>query len=209
MLRRTFDLLASTAGLLLALLLILAGILLIVGHNFVGNQVSQQLSEQKITFPATGSAALTSLPAADRAAMTQYAGQMMTTGGQAKTYADHFIAVHLREIGGGKTYSQLSAESMTMPNNAALKQTVQTVFQGTTLRGLLLNAYAFGTIGNLLLIPGIISLIIGPILLALSILGFLHSRRVHPEEMLQREPQRGYSAGAETGRQSPAGPGPS
>ena len=41
--------------------------------------------------------------------MRQYAGQQLTTGAQAETYADHFIAVHLKEIGGGKTYAQLSA----------------------------------------------------------------------------------------------------
>ena len=40
--------------------------------------------------------------------MRQYAGQQLTTGAQAQVYADHFIAVHLNEIGGGKTYAQLS-----------------------------------------------------------------------------------------------------
>jgi hypothetical protein len=44
--------------------------------------------------------------------MTQYAGQLMTNGAQAETYANHFIAVHLKGIGGGKTYWQLSAESL-------------------------------------------------------------------------------------------------
>jgi hypothetical protein len=80
------------------------------------------------------------LPAADAAAMTQYAGQQMANGAQAETYANHFIAVHLKEIGGGKTYSQLSAEALTQPNNATLQAQVDTVFKGTTLRGLLLNA---------------------------------------------------------------------
>jgi hypothetical protein len=51
--------------------------------------------------------------------------------------------VHLKVIGGGKTYSELSAESLTRPKNAALAAQVQAVFRGTTLRGLLLNAYAF------------------------------------------------------------------
>ena len=36
----------------------------------------------------------------------------MTTGAQAEVYADHFIANHLKAIGGGKTYAQLSAQSL-------------------------------------------------------------------------------------------------
>ena len=48
--------------------------------------------------------------------MRQYAGQQMTTGAQAEVYADHFIANHLKEIGGGKTYAQLSAEAMAQPD---------------------------------------------------------------------------------------------
>ena len=83
--------------------------------------------------------------------MTQYAGQQMTNGAQAKTYANHFMAVHLNEIGGGKTYSQLSAESLANPGNAKLKAQADTVFQGTTRRGLLLNAYAFWQIGQIAL----------------------------------------------------------
>jgi hypothetical protein len=38
--------------------------------------------------------------------MGQYAGQTMTTGAQAKVYADNFIAFHLSKMGG--TYSALS-----------------------------------------------------------------------------------------------------
>lgn len=45
------------------------------------------------------------------AAMHQCAGQLMTTGAQAEVYADDFIANHLKVIGGGLTYSQLSAKA--------------------------------------------------------------------------------------------------
>jgi hypothetical protein len=51
-------------------------------------------------------------------------------------------AVHLKEIGGGKTYSQLSAEAQAQPSNPKLAAQVETVFKGTTSRGLLLNAFA-------------------------------------------------------------------
>ena len=182
--RRTFDLLASGAGLLIAIVLLVAAALMTWGYTFVNNQVTSQLSEQKIVFPAAGSPALKALPPADAAAMNQYAGQQMTNGAQAKTYADHFVAVHLNEIGGGKTYSQLSAELQADPNNAELAKTVQTVFQGTTLRGLLLNAYAFWQIGQILLIAFIVAYIAGAIMLVLSIIGLLHSRRTTPQEEL-------------------------
>ena len=88
--------------------------------GFATSQVQSQLAAQKITFPAANSQAITSLPKADAAAMRVYAGQELTTGAQAETYADHFIKVHLNEIGKGQTYSQVSAASMADPTNAAL-----------------------------------------------------------------------------------------
>ena len=175
--RRTFDLLASGAGLLIAVVLIVAGALMTWGYTFVNNQVTTQLTEQQIVFPAKGSPELTALPPADEAAMSQYAGQQMTNGAQAETYANNFIAVHLKEIGGGKTYSQLSAESLAQPGNLKLAAQVDTVFRGTTLRGLLLNAYAFWQIGQILLIAFIIAYIAGAIMLVLAALGLWHSRR--------------------------------
>jgi hypothetical protein len=116
--------------------------------GFATSQVQSQLAAQKITFPAANSAAITSLPKADAAAMRVYAGQDLTTGAQAETYADHFIKVHLNEIGKGQTYSQVSAASMADPTNAALAGEVQTIFRGSTLRGLLLNSYGWWQIGQ-------------------------------------------------------------
>jgi hypothetical protein len=113
--RKTFDLLAVIGGLVLAVVLAVAGGLLLWGHNFVNDQVHTQLAAQKIIFPPAGSEAIKSLPAADATAMTAYAGQLMTNGAQAQTYADHFIGVHVREIGGGKTYAQLSAAALANP----------------------------------------------------------------------------------------------
>jgi hypothetical protein len=182
--RRTFDFLASSVGVLLAIVLLVAGGLLLWGYNFVNDQVTQQLTEQQITFPAADSAAIKALPPDDAAAMKVYAGQLMTTGAQAKTYADHFIAVHLKEIGGGKTYSQLSAEALANPTDQKLQAQVDTVFKGTTLRGLLLNAYAFWQIGQLALLASIIAFVAGVIVLILSGLGFWHLRRTPAEAEL-------------------------
>ena len=172
-------------GVLLAVFLLVAGGLLTWAYTFVNNQVTTQLTEQQIVFLAANDPSIKALPPDDAAAMKQYAGQLMTTGAQAETYAKHFIAVHLKEIGGGKTYSQLSAESLANPGNAKLKAQVQTVFQGTTLRGLLLNAYAFWQIGQIALYAAIAAFAGGVIFLVLSILGFLHMRRTPAEADLQ------------------------
>jgi hypothetical protein len=184
--RRTFDALASVGGLILAAVLLVAGGLLLWGHNFVDNQVTTQLTAQKIVFPTTSNPEFKALPPADAAAMGQYAGQMMTTGAQAKVYADNFIAFHLSKMGG--TYSQLSAASLAQPNNAKLAALVNVVFKGTTLRGLLLNAYAFWQVGVIAMWGAIVSFIGGGLLLILSILGFVHSRRVSPTEEFMPKP---------------------
>lgn len=185
--RRTFDALMVFAGLTLTAILLVAGGLLTWGHVFVNNEVKSQLVAQKIVFPPAASAAVKTLPAADAAAMKVYAGQTMTTGAQAQVYADHFIKVHLAEIGGGLTYSQLSAKAMAAPGNTKLADEVATVFKGTTLRGMLLNAYGFWQMGQIAWIGAIVSFAGALLLLVLSFLGLAHLRRV-PEtaEVLPR-----------------------
>jgi len=175
--RMTFDTLVSAAGLLLVGVLLVAGGLLVWTSTYINNEVSTQLSAQKITFPAANSAAVA---APEFQAMRQYGGQQMTTGAQAEVYADHFIANHLKVIGGGQTYAQLSAEAIAQPTNAKLAGVVATVFKGETLRGLLLNAYAFGTIGMIAGIAAVVAFIGAGVLLLLSLLGLYHSRRVSP-----------------------------
>jgi hypothetical protein len=185
--RRTFDALVSTTGLLLAAVLLVAGALLTWGHVFVTNQVHDQLVAQKIVFPTTTNPEFKALPKADAAAMAPYAGQTMTTGAQAQAYADHFIAYHLSLIGGGKTYSQLSAEAMAQPKNTALAGEVAAVFKGTTLRSMLLEAYGFWTMGQIALVAAICSYAAAGLMLLLSIFGFAHLRYTSPRtEILPR-----------------------
>ena len=176
--RRTFDALAVGAGLVIAALLLVAGGLLTWGQSFVNSEVRSQLAAQKIVFPASNSP---EIKAPEFAAMHQYAGQLMTTGAQAEVYADHFIAGHLKDIGGGKTYAQLSAESLAQPKNAALAAQVQTVFRGETLRGLLLNAYGFWKMGQIMLVAAIAAFAAAGLMLILSALGIAHLRRAAPE----------------------------
>jgi len=118
------------------------------GNAFIRDQITTQLTAQQISFPAAGSQAITALPGADAAAMTQYAGQQLTNGDQAKVYANNFIGVHLSEVAGGQTYSQMSAKAMADPTNQKIAGQVATLFKGETLRGLLLNAYGWWTIGT-------------------------------------------------------------
>ena len=182
--RRTFDVLASAVGLGLAALLLVAGGLLTWAHTFVQDEVHNQLAAQQIFFPPKGSDAI---KGPEFAAMRQYAGQQLTTGDQAQTYADHFIAVHLKEIGGGKTYAQLSSAAQAKPNDAKLQGQVATMFKGETLRGLLLNAYAFGTMGTIAGIAAITAYIGAGVMLVLGGLGLWHARRVPPtKEILSR-----------------------
>jgi hypothetical protein len=184
--RRTFDALVSAAGLLLVAVLIIAGVLLTWGHSYASNQVTSQLSAQKIVFPATTSPEFTILPAANRAQMARYAGQTMTSGAQAEVYANYFIARHLYLIGGGKTYSQLSALSRAHPTDTALAGQVQTVFQGTTLRSMLLEAYGFWTFAQIALIGAIAAYAAAGLMLILSVLGFAHLRRTSPDTEVLR-----------------------
>ena len=179
--RRTFDAVATIAGLVLAVVLAIGGGLLLWGHSVVNTDVHNQLAAQKIVFPAASSAEIKALPASDATAMKAYAGQTMTTGAQAETYADHFIAVHLREIGGGKTYSQLSAAALAQPKNVALANQVATVFKGTTLRGMLLNAYGWWQMGQILLISAIVAFCAAGLFLILSLFGFWHISRTPPQ----------------------------
>jgi hypothetical protein len=187
--RRTFDILIATAGLFLAITLIVSGVMLTWAHNFIGNEVHTQLAAQQIYFPAANSKAVA---APEYAAMRQYGGQQLTTGAQAQVYADHFIANHLKEIGGGKTYAQLSAEAIAQPKNTVLAAQVATMFKGETLRGLLLNAYAFGTMGMIAGIAAIAAFIAGAVMLVLSGLGLMHARRTSPAaEILSGHPTNG------------------
>lgn len=127
-------------------------------HNFTHDEVTHQLAPQQIVFPAANSPALTSLPAADRTEMAQYAGQTMTNGYQARAYAEHFIKVHLSDMGG--TYSHFSGKSMaeatTNPKQSAADEAAAlTIFRGDTLSTMLNQAWAFWYIGDLALYAAI------------------------------------------------------
>ena len=177
--RRAFDLMVSWGGILLTAVFLISGILLMVGYNFTNSTVHDQLAAQQIFFPPAGSDALKSPDIGPY--LNQYAGQQMVNGQQAEAYADHFIAVHLKEVAGGKTYAEVSHAAQLDPTNTELQGQVATLFKGETLRGLLLNGYAFWKMGQIALLAGIGAFIAGGVLFLLSLLGFWHLRRVAPD----------------------------
>ena len=117
--------------------------------------------------------------------LEKYAGQQLLTGQQAEAYADHFIAVHLSEMPYGGVYAKISAASLASPKNASLANYVQLSFRGTTLRGLLLEAYAFWTFGQIAFWAGVASFVLAGIMAVLVGFGLWHARRVPTEAELK------------------------
>src|SRR5579864_3867612 len=180
--RRTFDMLLSSVGVVLTGALIVAGALMFWGYSFANSNVHDQLAAQQIFFPPAGSPALAS-PEIGKY-LNKYAGQQLTTGAQAEAYADHFIAVHLKEVAGGQTYAQVSSKAQANPTDTTLQGQVATLFKGETLRSMLLQAYAFWKIGQLALIGSIVSFALAGLMGILTLFGFIHFRRVSPKEQI-------------------------
>ena len=187
--RSAFDRLLSWIGFVLAAVLLAAGVLLTVASSFVNGQVSEQLSAQRITMP--DQQAMASLSPTDQDALRPYAGQQMTTGDQAKAFADHYIQAHLNAMSGGKTYEEISGEYIQLtkdPNadQAKVKQLGdlrQSMFMGATLRGMLLNAYAFGTMATIAGIAAVAAFVGAVVMLVLSLLGFRHAKGANGEAL--------------------------
>jgi len=187
--RKTFDGILTAAGAGLTIFFIVAGSLGLWAYSFANSNVHNQLAEQQIVFPPASAFVHATVGAEITPSMipvvSQYAGQQLVTGKQAEAYADHFIAVHLQEIGGGKSYAQLSSGAMALLKGSAAytaaEAKVQTIFQGTTLRGLLLEAYAFWQMGQIALFASIACFALAAVMLTFTILGFVHMRRT-PED---------------------------
>ncbi len=145
-----------------ALGIMIVGVIAVVGGNYDKKVVHDQLVPQKIFFPASNSPEL--LPG-----VKQYAGQQLTTGSQAKAYANNFINVHLSKIAGGQTYAQISTAALAAPTNAKLAEEKATLFQGETLRGLLLNAWGWSLVGTIATLAGWILIALGAILFLLPL----------------------------------------
>jgi len=186
--RKIFDKLASGVGVVTVVVLLVAGGLLTWGHSFASSNVRTQLAQQQITFPTKAAFAHakpgTEITPGMIPYLEKYAGQQMTTGAQAEAYANHFIAIHLSEMPYGGIYSKISTAAIAQPNNAKLATLKQTSFTGTTLRGLLLEAYAFSMIATIMLWGAIAAFALALIMALLVGLGLWHASRTSEETQL-------------------------
>ncbi|MCH8612952.1 hypothetical protein [Arsenicicoccus dermatophilus] len=179
--RKTLDTLLSSLGLLLALLLLVGGGLLTWASSFAQGQVHDQLAAQKITMPSGKQLE----DPAIKPYLEKYAGQEMTTGEQAKAFADHYIQVHMDKQSGGRTYEEVSGEFMKKSKDPAADQTElkklgelrQSLFMGNSLRSMLLTAYAFATMGTIARFAAIAAYVGSALMLLLGLLGLRHARR--------------------------------
>ena len=188
--RRTLDVIFAAGGLLIAVLILVLGLVLQNQANFAKSYVHDQLAEQKITFtPAAFLKADENNPC-----LKKYAAKPLVTGKQAECYANHYIGVHVTLINNGQTYSQTSNAARTIQtqlaamkdqNSPAAKQLsaqaqalegkATTLFQGETLRGLLLTSYGFSIFGDRAQTAADVCFALMAVLLLAALAGFIHA----------------------------------
>ncbi|MCA0330593.1 MAG: hypothetical protein LCI03_11925 [Actinobacteria bacterium] len=182
--RRTLDITLATIGAVMAVILAVAGALLLFAASFTNQTITDQLTAQKISFPPAAA-----MEAPEYDAIRQYAGQPVTNGTEAKAYSD-MIAIHLQGVSGGKTYSEVSAAWIDSAENPADRDPAlgaqrQTLFMGETLRGLLLNVYAFSIFGAVAFFAGWVALVGAVAMIVLAVYGFTHAHKLHKAELLE------------------------
>jgi hypothetical protein len=190
--RRTIDSVLIGFGIVATLAFAVAGALLTWGYNFANDYVSRELGSQHVAFPAA--AALTEEGRTD---LVKWADHKVDTGSEAQAYAS-FINGHLAKIANGATYADLGA-----PESAAkadVKAAVDagkpqatitelqakadgitaqrnTLFKGETLRGLLLSAYAWSTVGMIAGFAALGAWLAAAVRAVLVVLGMIHHHR--------------------------------
>lgn len=174
--RKTVDTVLILIGTVAIVLLLAIGALAWKAGDFALNEVKTQLTAQKIYFPPKGSPAL---DPAEFPGLQQYAGQLVDNGPKAKAYADEFIGAHLEKVAGGQTYSQVSTAAMADPTNAKLQAQKAVLFQGETLRGLLLgDGYAYWTFGIIAKDAGYVLFASAALMFILVWAGLVHRSRL-------------------------------
>jgi len=205
--RATLDKVLSGIGLLLAVVLVIAGGLLTWANTFIGEQVEEQFSAQDITMPTQEAidAQVESggLTKADGEALEEFAGETLDNGPAAKAYADNYILAHMNGQGaalnegepvtyeeasniGREKMAEVSANPEATEDEVAEAQSWmdlrESLFMGNTLRGLLLYGYAFATIGTIAGYAAIAAFVGAALFLILGLLGLAHSRKVASAE---------------------------
>jgi ribosomal protein L29 len=189
--RKTLDILFSIGGVGLAALLLVIGVVMSSNANFSKKYVTDQLTQEKITFKTADT-----LTDEERQApcLVAYAGQALTTGKQAECYANEFIGLHVKTSGNNRTYAEIgdvqtdlraqiaAGQKNNDPAVADLQKQLadvttqrETVFKGETLRGILLTSYGFSVLGDKAA-QASTAIYLGVLLLVgLSIAGFAHA----------------------------------
>jgi hypothetical protein len=183
--RKNFDKIVTAVGFGITVFLFVAAGLLNWGASFAQDSVTSQLENQNISFPA-----VEAMPEATKDKLAKWADMKVTTGEMARDYSDLYIWEHMKgasigAVGKPATYSEVSGMYMGLTKGgstdtaqiAKLGELRQTLFMGNTLRGMLLEAYAFGTLGVIAGYGALAALAGGVVMLLLSIAGLIHIRR--------------------------------
>ncbi len=174
--RKAIDKVFILLGIMATIVLLGASGLAWFGYHFATTEVRTELSEQKVFFPPAGSPAFSPTEFPD---IQKYAGQQVNDGPKAKAYANGFINRHLQKVAAGKTYSEVSALAMKDPTNPALQQQKAVLFQGETLRGLLLgDGYAYWTFGMMAFYASLAAFAGAVVMAVLVCLGAMHLKRL-------------------------------
>jgi len=173
--RKTIDQVFVMLGAVAIVVLVVIGSLSFYAYHFATSQVRTELVAQKIYFPAKGS---TGFSAEEYPTLQKYAGQQVDNGIKAKAYANDYIGHHLEKVAGGKTYAEVSAEAMKNPTDAKLAAQKATLFQGETLRGILLGTgYAYWTFGMIAYYAALAAFAGAAVMFVLVLLGLKHMKK--------------------------------
>jgi hypothetical protein len=183
--RKNFDKIVTAVGFGITVILFVGAGLLNWGASFAQDSVKNQLDNQNISFPAAEA-----MPEATKAQLAKWSEMKVTTGEMARDYSDLYIWEHMKgssiaAVGKPATYSEVSGMYMGLTRGGStdtaqiekLGALRETLFMGNTLRGMLLTAYAFGTLGVIASYGAIAALVGGVVMLLLSIAGLIHIRR--------------------------------
>jgi hypothetical protein len=181
----------SAGGVAVAILLVLLGFVFKTNADFADSYVHEQLAEQKISFTA---AEFLSDEEKTSSCLIENAGTALDSGKKAECYANDYIGMHLKNIGGGETYATIGAiqtkaktaladaTAANASNVVELKADLdkitgqrETMFKGETLRGLLLTSYGFSIFGEKAALAGMLSFLGAIVMLLASVAGFIHA----------------------------------
>jgi hypothetical protein len=179
----------TIGGFVAAVVLLATGGLLIWSSTYLHNTVQGQLAAQQIYFPPASAFAHpkagTEITPSMIPIVSQYAGEQLVTGQQAEVWADDFMAVHISNMTGGKTFAQVSAESLAQPGNTQLANLAHTVFQGEAERSMLLDAFGWWKVSQIMYISSIVSFCLGGLTLVGGVFGLASGRKVRRATVLQ------------------------